>query len=481
MQGAFTLNPASETDSITLSITKIAHDGRGIGFMEDSRAKRGMAVFVAGALPGQKILCTPTRRAKNFLEAELRAVIEDNENLEAPHCPHWRICGGCSLQRLPYAEQVALKEDILRNALQRIGHFDPEEINRLCKPTLASPRLTSFRNKVEFAIGGLPPAPGFRKAGSHAVFPIEKCAAVDAAAVGIAQDFAGLIQESGLAAYDNGEGFWRFLTLRETSGEKPGWIAICLTSRADQKTRNKARELAGKLFANNPRLQAFIHEERYKKDYLAIGEKRVLILGPDGESNPELALFRRDLADRSFQLDATSFFQVNSSASEILAKVILDMAGSGENLLDLYSGAGAPGLLLAPHFTSALFIEADKKAARAARSNAKAFSLANCEIHTGDAASFAKYLSGKTVSLCLLDPPRQGLSAKTLANVLEAGPEKIIYISCNPATLARDAALLKKDYQLAQLQGVDLFPHTPHIESVSLWTKRADRNKIQRS
>lgn len=475
MQRASTRTPASDSPPATITISGISHDGRGIGFLPENHPGKGMAVFVPGALPGQKILCSITRRAKNFLEAETREILEEREDLRQPHCPHWQICGGCPLQRLDYGEQLTLKREILKNALQRIGHFEASELERLCQPTLASPLLAAFRNKVEFAIGGREnPAPGFRKQGSHEVFPLENCAAIASPAISIAKEFAGIIRESGLPGYEAGRGFWRFLTLRETGGANPGWIAICLTSRGDGKTRRKAREAGEKLLANSPGLRAFIHEERHKKDCLAIGEKRIATLGRDGDNPRDAAILTRHLAGVDFQLDAASFFQVNGSASEILAKAVLDMADGGETLLDLYSGAGAPGLLLAPRFSNAIFVEADKKAAQWIFRNARALKLENCEIHTGDAADFPKYLRGKAVDLCLLDPPRQGISARAMAALSQSAPERIIYVSCNPATFARDASILKQAYKLARLKSIDLFPHTPHVETVALWTKKAD-------
>lgn len=474
MQGEFTQNPSFEPDLLKIFITSISHDGRGIGFLPAITSRGGLAVFVPGALPGQKILCRPTRKAKNFLQAELLEIIDERPDLEWPLCPHWQICGGCPLQRLPYAEQLTLKESILKNALQRIGHFDTEAINRVFEPTQASPLTASFRNKVEFAIGDNgKPVLGFRKAGSHTVFDLQACAAINAGAVDIAKKFTALIQNYAPRGYADGKGYWRFLTLRENSGEKPGWTALCLTSRAASESRKLTRKIGEQLLEACPGLKAFIHEERHKKDYLAIGEKRIIALGPNGENDPDATLLTRNLAGKSFQLDAASFFQINGAASEILCEIAREMAEvGGKVMLDLYSGAGVPGLLLAPAFTTAIFLEADIRSAKAARLNAKAHNLNNCQIYAADAAAFPEYLTDEKVDLCLLDPPRQGLSANVMAALLKAAPARIIYISCNPATFARDAALLNGSFTLERLAAVDLFPHTPHIESISLWTRK---------
>ena len=299
----------------------------------------------------------------------------------------------------------------------------------------------------------------------------------------------------------------------------PRWWALCITSPGDAQQRATVRALGREVLAAFPQLAAFIHEERATADAFAFGEKRVQTLDASGNENPGAARLFQPLNGSFFALDAASFFQVNTAAAQVLARTARNMlrpmadADAGamprRGLLDLYCGVGAPGLLLAGNYAALLGLEQDSKAVKLAKINAARHGQGHCLYEAGDAAlrlekladsdaqemwatireaghgahgeqapdSYEAELDARkgqihpTVTDALVDPPRAGLSPRALDALLRIAPERILYISCNPATMARDAAQISKHYRLQELAAVDLFPHTPHIECVSLWCK----------
>ena len=498
-------------DCLDLALDGLAHDGRGIGHLKDPArpGERGITVFVAGGLPGQTVRCRVKARKARFLEAELVEVRQPAADAVPPLCPHAAAgtgapgCGGCPLQTMPYASQLEWKTRLARDALVRIGGLDEETLDAAWEATLASPALAGFRNRMTFAFGAGPDGLvlGQRSRGGADVVPTPDCALLPPGGrelLAVAQEAAA---QSGLPAWHaserrgrgktGGRGFWRFLTLRQgwLPGEtEPRWWALLLTSPGNQAERAAIRAMGERLLSVRglSRMGGFIHEERARDDALASGERRILCLDAEGAENPEAAILHLPLAGRSFALDAASFFQVNTGAAELLAQTVRSMAPhGGRGLLDVYCGVGAPGQLIAADYATVLGMESDRRAVALAASNATAAGLKGCRYLTGDAGALLKRvasgapLSGHAKShtflvwdTALLDPPRGGLAPAALDALLHLKPEHILYVSCNPATLARDAARLSTSYTLERLAAVDLFPHTPHLECCSLWRRR---------
>ena len=502
-------------EHLELALDGLAHDGRGIGHVPAPERPdgRGLAVFVAGGLPGQRVRCRVLRRKPRFLEAELEEVLSPGPAEVPPICPHLHVsggvggeargCGGCPLQTMPYESQLEWKARLARDALTRIGGVAADTLAAAWRGPLPSPALSGFRNRMAFAFGagesGL--VLGQRSRGGAAVVPTPDCALLPAGGRQLLIETQAAAASSGLPAWrasgrrggkgTGGRGFWRFLTLRQgwLLGEaSPRWWAVCLTSPGGAAGRAAVRALGERLLAvgGASRLGGFIHEERRSDDALAVGERRVLTLDGEGAENPEGAILHLPLGGRSFALDAASFFQVNTGAAELLANAAVEMApDGGHDLLDLYCGVGAPGQLLAPCFGAVLGIESDRRAVALATRNAAEADLAHCRYVAGDAGELldrlvagrplpgmkaAKFPRWDTV---LLDPPRAGLAPAALEALLRLAPDQLVYVSCNPATLARDAARLSTAYTLERLTAVDLFPHTPHLECCSLWRRKA--------
>lgn len=535
---------------LTLDITALSHDGRGIARLapEDDRSSKGTVVFVANALPGQRVNARVLRCKPSFIEADAATLLRQSPDSIDPICPHHAECGGCPLQTMPYAQQLYWKRTLAVDALTRIGKFDRDQIESLLPPVTGSPALTRFRNKMEFAFGHDTTGAtalklGLRRRNGRDVVAVPRCALMPPEALQIVNLVGKLAAESGFAAYaaphsrqnppirpthgqqkqvrrggfarraprdhaipvhdiaDNG--FWRFFVLRcglAADMRTPRWWALCITSPGDAPQRAAVRMLAREVLAVFPQLAAFIHEERATADAIAFGEKRVQTLDETGRENPSAARLFLPLAGMNFTLDAASFFQVNTGGAQALAQVAQHMllpdspAECQQNarprgLLDLYCGVGAPGLLLARNYSALLGLEQDSRAVKLAAINARVNDINYCQYEAGDAvhrlehlaplkpasrwlaAGFDESASIPQATDALADPPRAGLSPRALDALMQIAPDRILYISCNPATLARDAAQLRHKYSLERLEAVDLFPHTPHLECLSLWRR----------
>lgn len=501
-------------EHLELALDGLAHDGRGIGHIPAPERPdgRGLAIFVAGGLPGQTVRCRVLRRKPRFLEAELVEVLDGGPAEVPPICPHLRAsddargnargCGGCPLQTMPYESQLEWKARLARDALTRIGGVAADALDAAWTVPLPSPTLSGFRNRMTFAFGpggdGL--VLGQRSRGGADVVPTPGCALLPPGGRELLAEAQATAASSGLPAWRasgrrgdkgaGGRGFWRFLTLRLgwLAGEATlRWWAVCITSPGAPAERATVRALGERLLmlGGASRLGGFIHEERRHDDALAVGERRILCLDDKGAKNPDAASLRLPLDGRSFALDAASFFQVNTGAAELLARAAGEMTqDAGGALLDLYCGVGAPGQLLAPRFGAVLGIESDRRAVALASRNAAEAGLAHCKYVAGDAGELLQRLAaGRPLpgmaaakfprwDTVLLDPPRAGLAPAALEALLRMKPDQLVYVSCNPVTLARDAARLSAAYTLDRLTAVDLFPHTPHLECCSLWRRK---------
>ncbi|MDD4701461.1 MAG: class I SAM-dependent RNA methyltransferase [Desulfovibrio sp.] len=285
---------------------------------------------------------------------------------------------------------------------------------------------------------------------------------------------------------DQGSGFWRFLILRRGLGADlrgPRWWALCITSPGRPEVQAMVQSIGQKLLRTFPQLAGFVHEERVSEDALAQGQKRVEVLGRAGEHDPAASRMWLPLGGKHFCLDVASFFQVNTASAQLLAETAEGMferhvPQTNPALLDLYCGVGAPGLLLGRRCGRLLGLEQDARAVAFARTNASRMGLAHCTYETGDAALRLDKLiptqenfwnQAEHWDAVLVDPPRAGLAPRALNALLRLNPHTIMYISCNPATLARDASRLRGAYRLLEMTAVDLFPHTPHVECLTLW------------
>lgn len=460
-------SPVALPDMLELDVDALSHDGRAV-CRHDQRV-----VFVRGGLPGQRILARIIHSKKNFAEAICEDVITPAPDAVPAPCAHARQCGGCPLQEMPAKSQLFWKERSLRDALTRIGKVTDAPVEAL----LPSPRAWGYRNKMEFAFGQDAASGrltlGLRHSGSHEVCDIQNCLLLPHGGMEALEALRLLAARSGLPSWtrvqDTTEsiGFWRFAVIRmpeaglpHASRNKPQLLINCITTPGTTAERAQVRALGAELMRALPSITGFVHEERRAPSLLAQGEHTVCTLG-------QKELHER-LGGVDFVVDHGGFFQINTSAAEHLCELARDMAAltGTETLWDLYCGVGAPGLCMARDAKNLHGVEFAPRAVDMARRNAEAAGFAHCHYEAGDVRTHMDRLPPPHV--VLLDPPRGGLHPEVIKGLLRAAPRRMVYISCNPATLARDIALLAPTYRLARVVPVDLFPQTPHVESVSL-------------
>ncbi len=480
----------------TYVIQALSSDGRGI-----ARGNPGEKVtFVSQALPGEIVLARFLSERRTFCEAEAVEIVSASPHAVPAPCPHQALCGGCPLMRLDYTEQLCWKERFVRDALTRIGGLSTPPL----EPILASPQTLEYRNRVELAFGTDEEGRvrlGMRRRQSHAIVPTPSCRLIPDSAKELIASIEELVTEQELSAYvppketghrgrgcrqaRGGKSYLRFCQLRFATipdaaslacadhfpGQQGIWV-IFLTSPGTRREKASIHRIATDLLLRHPGVHCVIHEERAAQDMLVRGEKRLLALGrceerASGAIDPALMLM--PLAGKTYLTDAADFFQVNGGAADLLVQAARDSCPDKgpEALMDLYCGVGAPGLSL--DASSLLGVEYSPTAVATARRNALRFGC-RADYDTGDAAQILaqqKWQSASCTHL-LCDPPRSGMDNAVRDFIRHRLPQSIVYVSCNPATLARDIRDLAPLYSLQKTTPIDLFPHTAHVESVSL-------------
>ena len=441
---------------VTLDVETLVSDGRALGRLS------GLAVFVAGALPGQQIEARILRLKKRMAEAELIRVLQKAPEEQAPPCPHAEQCGGCPWQSLPYTHQLTWKTTLVRDALERVGKQKKPPLLE----ALPSPNIWHYRNKMEFAFG--PSAEGtilgLRARSSHAVVRVPECQLQSPRAPRLAELVAGLLKpEPKLLARG------RFLVVREP--QAGGCFAELILSPASETAAQGAalgKRLGEALHAVFPELSGFTLSIRKAQTDVAYGETTLY---------SETSL-RETIGGVSLELGHAAFFQVNTPAADLLYAeagrfCALDTY-KAPVVWDVYSGIGSIGFSLYPHMPHGRLtgIEAVSPAVDCARNNAQRLGFTKYRAEAGDAAHLLKRLvQQEHPDVVIVDPPRAGLDPEVIQSLLKAAPERLVYVSCNPATLARDIERLAPAYRLTAIRPVDLFPQTPHIETVSLLTR----------
>jgi 23S rRNA (uracil1939-C5)-methyltransferase len=441
-----------ERDEIAIEITAMAHDGRGIGRHD------GVVVFVPGAILGDAVLCRVVKRDKRSLSGELLRVLEPSPCRQTAPCPYFADCGGCTYQNMTYPGELAVKQERVASALTRLGGVDPERI----LPILGAPETGRYRNNAQFAVGGTAKAPvlGCYARESRRVVPVADCLLQMPEAPKVLAAFARYLQRSGAAPYDpeTGRGLVRHLCLRSADS---GLMATVVAAKA---SLPREAELAEALQAAGVDTASIHVNAGRGPRVLGLGETRSLF-GP--------GYLTDILCGLRFRISPTSFYQVNHAQAQLLYETAKSMAepGPDDTVLDLYCGTGTIGLTMAKDARRLIGVESVASAIRDARDNAVRNGIVNAEFHKGDAGTLAQALlkEGLRPQIIVLDPPRRGCDAATLSAVTRLSPRRVVYVSCDPATLARDVKILSQaGFALKKAQPIDLFPRTPHVECVVL-------------
>lgn len=463
---------------IELEIESLAFGGRGIARVN------GYVIFVEDALPGQKVVAKIAKKKSAYAEARTRAVLAPSPHEVEPRCPHFAECGGCRFQHLDYDMQLAFKQQQIVDSLERIGGFHAPQVENV----LPSPDRYYYRNKMEFSFGrqrwvtqneirqdalvkpkdfalGLHVKGRFDK-----ILDLDTCFLQSPLSAEILNEVKNRSRESGVPAYSTADhsGYWRHLVIRE--GKHTGETMVNIVTARLQKFDAVVERLAQQLVQKFPAITTIVHTINSRKAQVAIGEEERVLFGP--------GTIQEELGGRTFQISASSFFQTNTRGADMLYRKVAAFADlhGHEIVFDLYSGAGTIAISLADRAGEVIGYEIVEKAVEDARKNCQLNGVENCSFVAADLKeSLKRQAETKSVqpAVVVIDPPRAGMHGDVLQQVLQLGADRVVYVSCNPTTFARDSYYLcQTQYDLQTVQPVDMFPMTSHIEMVGLLTKK---------
>ena len=453
-----------------VTITDVAAEGKALARVDD------MVIFVPFAVPGDVVDLQVKKKKHSYCEAEVVRFIEYSKVRVTPFCQHFGVCGGCKWQNLPYEEQLKAKQQQVENQLRRIGKIALPE----CNPILGSVKTKEYRNKLEFGCSNKRwltkeevasgaafdnmNAIGFHITGAFdKILPIEDCRLMD----GMNNDIRNEIRDYALAHniefFDLREqrGLLRDIIIRHSnSGE---WMVIVQFHYEQQEDEQRAKGLLEHLAQRFPQISSLLYVDNQKCND-TIGDLEVMVY----KGNDHIFLHMEDL---KFKVGPKSFYQTNTEQAYHLYSVARRMAGlSGKELVyDLYTGTGTIANFVAYFSIIFIGIEYVPAAVEVAEVNSAINGIDNTLFFAGDMKDI---LNDEFIAehgrpdVIITDPPRAGMHNDVIDTILRAHPQTIVYVSCNPATQARDLSLLDKDYQVVEVQPVDMFPHTPHVENV---------------
>lgn len=445
-------------DIITVEIKDMEFGGFGIGYFEGKKVK------IKGALLGQIIKAKVKKVKKDMVEGEIVEVMENSPLEKQSFCPHFGDCGGCIYQNVDYSDQLKIKEDIVKKLLEKEGIRDYEFL-RIVK----SPKEHGYRNKMEYTFGkdkeGNEVLGLHRKGRFYEVVMTDKCNIVDddfLKALNLTFDYA---IKKGLPFYDKKthKGFLRHLVVRKAS--KAGEILLNIVTTTQ--LEHDFKELI-EIYKNvdfESRLVGVLHTQNDSWSDAVVCEKLNVLYGKD--------YLIEELLGLKFKISAFSFFQTNSYGAEKLYETVREFAGdvSDKIVFDLYSGTGTIGIIMAPMAKKVIGIELVEEAVMSARENAELNGLKNCTFIAGDVSKKLKEIK-EMPDVVIVDPPRSGINPKALEDIIKFNPQKVVYVSCNPESLARDLKIFSEGgYKVDKVKCVDMFPHTYHVECVTLMSK----------
>lgn len=448
--------PLQKNDDITLHIDALGSDGQGIGRVE------GYAVFISGALPGELVRAHVIKTTSGYAVAKLLSVEEPCDARALPKCPSFPQCGGCTLQHLKYPEQLRAKRDMVDDALRKLGHITDFKT----EDTIGMDDPERYRNKGSFPFAqcGALVQFGFFAPRSHRLIPLEDCMIQHPSIVEAARCVREWAREYGISVYDEQthRGSLRHCMTRVTTA---GEVMVVIVTHGKLGHKNELLQI---LQAHIKGLASVYHNRNDEKTNVIFGNEYTLLWGEETVLD--------EISGLRFSVSPASFLQVNPIQTEKLYSAALDALGNEKagTVIDVYCGIGTISLLAASRCDRIIGIENVPSAVEDAKANAQKNGVTNAEFICADAEKALPELvrDGIRPDAVFIDPPRKGCERAALQAICESGAERIIYVSCNPATLARDCAFLQSTgYKPEKIQPVDMFPYTTHVECVVLITR----------
>jgi len=446
---------------LTLKITDLNNLGCGVGRDETE----GKVVFVKGAVTGDTVRASVIKVNKSYAVAKLCKVLEASPHRTSePFCDAPLACGGCMYRAITYEHELTLKADYVKNAFIKAGLREVEVL-----PTLSTGVVAGYRNKAQYPVASTKQGlrAGFYSGGTHSIVPAEHCAIQHGEFAPIVDFICRYATEQRLTAYDETtrKGLLRHIYLR--IGEATGEVMVCLVLNGE--TLPNSEEFVRTLTEKFPSVKSILLNTNKENTNVVLGKQWKTLRGTNAIEDI--------LCGLRFRISADSFYQVNRAGAELLygkAAELAELSGN-EILVDLYCGTGTIGLSMARKARKLVGVEIVEGAVKCAKENAERNGVKNAEFFCGDASSREMILrctGGKTPDVVVIDPPRKGSTRELVECLSSLDVKKIVYVSCNPDTLARDCAWFAEfGYTIGTVQLVDLFPRTGHVESVVCLTR----------
>ncbi len=446
--------PVEKNKDYLMKITDIGNEGEGIGKID------GFTVFVKDALPDEKIKVRITKVNKSFAFGRLMEIIEPSEHRIEPKCPVYKRCGGCSLQHLSYDEQLKFKTKKVKDVLERIGGFENADVN----DAIGMENPFHYRNKAQFPVreGKNGVEIGFYAPRSHNVIDIDSCLIQHPLNDKIIRLIREFIDEENISVYNEstGKGLIRHIVTRIGYVTKEVLVCIVINGKSipkKEKLIEKLSEVEG--------LKGIVLNINTKNTNVILSRETKVFWGQG---------FITDyIGDVKFEISINSFYQVNPVQTKVLYSKALELAGltGNENVFDIYCGIGTISLFLAQKAKKVIGVEIVEQAIEDAKRNAKINGITNAEFIAGSAEEVIPklYKEGITADVVVVDPPRKGCDEAVLDTIIKMQPEKVVYVSCDPSTFARDLKVFcSNGYEKGTAQPVDQFCHSGHVETVVL-------------
>lgn len=458
--------PVEKNQTYTMSITDIGTNGEGIGRID------GYTVFVEGALPEEVIKVLIVKTKKHFGYGKLLEILEPSPHRVTPACPVAAKCGGCQLQHLSYEGQLAFKTKKVKDHLERIGGFSGISVGY----AKGMEEPWRYRNKAQFPVGGktVEPEIGFYAKRSHRIIDTPVCMLQNEVNDRIVKIIRAFLAEYEIPLYDETihRGLVRHILTR--IGRRTGEIMVCLVVNGRKLPHcdvlvERLREIEG--------MTSIVLNVNTDQTNVILGTEVHVLWGKE--------TIRDYIGDVQFEISPLSFYQVNPLQTQVLYQTALDFAGleGNETVLDLYCGIGTISLFFAQKAKHVFGVEIVPEAIADAKRNATLNSMNNADFAVGAAEDVIPRLyeeKGITADVVVVDPPRKGCDSVLLDTIAAISPKKVIYVSCDSATLARDLAYLcPKGYTIEKVQVVDMFPHTVHVETVVLLSRKTPDDTIE--
>jgi 23S rRNA (uracil1939-C5)-methyltransferase len=442
-------------DILTLSINRLSPDGAGMAEIE------GRTVSVPGAIPGDEVIIRVSSVKRHTALVRLEKILSGEVERRDPYCPHFRTCGGCRWQDIPYDVQCRLKADLVKSALGSVKGIEPvEEV-----PFTPSKDIYYYRNKMEFSFDSLPGSEtftlGLHEAGKfNIVFDVHSCRLQSEMSNQVIDTVRSYAKEKSLSIYGlkSHTGLLRYLVIR--NGRNTGEMMVNLVTSGEE--FGQADELADLIVEKFPCTASLYLSINRSPGSTAAGQERKLLRGSE--------TIRERIGEYTFSLSPDAFFQTNTAQAENLYDTVREFSGltGTERLLDLYCGTGTIGIYLAGRTKTVTGIEISEDAVRDARTNAELNEVSNCSFVAGAVEDVLEE-GGNDFDVVICDPPRAGIHPRALYDLVQMRIPRMVYVSCNIKALPGDLEkLAMAGYSLKKVRAFDMSPHTPHVETVVL-------------